>query len=251
MIEGEGCCFELNADTRLDNGHGADGAIHLVEHQGRPAVVKLFYSGRTSSYLREIGAYRTLPCDLRWPALCESGLTPEGRRYLVLERILGMTVMEAVWPNRFKCGVSPDVVLGFCLKVLDTLGAIHRGGFSHGDFHPGNVGLRWSPNGLVAYVIDFSFSSNEFQNMRWDVCRMLRALSGAVFTCAVDGMAEEALKSILDEVVMLVGVEYEMCETPAEDAAGFIRGRAREEGIDLNALLEFASAQNVEVVSFG
>ena len=72
-----------------------------------------------------------------------------------------------------------------------------------------------------------------------------------LYGCAVDGMAEAALKSILDEVVLLVGMEYETCETPAEDVAGFVRERAREEGIDLNALLEFASAQSVEVVSFG
>lgn len=68
--------------------------------------------------------------------LYESGRTPEGLDYLVMEYVEGPTLDKYL---KAQSALSLDEILGLFLKICDAVGYAHQKGVIHRDLKPGNI----------------------------------------------------------------------------------------------------------------
>jgi RIO-like serine/threonine protein kinase len=140
----------MNAEPRVlrDKGGFLSPVVSLVEHEGRPAVLKDYRprNAFTRAVLGPVLARREFAVLRRL-----EGVPGIPRAYKVVEgRALLMEYVEGKTIGKFRPGELPDAVFG---RLAETVRAMHRRGVVHLD-------LRQKKNIVVAgdrpYLIDFA-----------------------------------------------------------------------------------------------
>ncbi len=139
-------------------GQGGMGTVYLAEHglSGRRVALKIIRRELESSsvarsrFLRECESLERIDSPHVVQVL-ESGESPAGEIYLVMERLLGTTLGE-----RLDSGALPlDDVPAIGAQIASALAAAHGKGVVHRDLKPDNVFL--CQDGLVK-VLDFGIA---------------------------------------------------------------------------------------------
>jgi serine/threonine-protein kinase len=144
------CCVQVLQDTEIYQATSLD---------GRPVAIKIAqqHAGALTTYMlaREAAILHHLQGNL-CPALLSTDEI-QGRNYLVLEWVAGVSALEAAEELRPRGG-HPDfpALAQLGCKILDTYAQLHRLGVLHGDIHPNNilVGIDGSVK-----LVDFGLSS--------------------------------------------------------------------------------------------
>jgi eukaryotic-like serine/threonine-protein kinase len=90
-------------------------------------------------------------------AVQDFGATPEGRPFLVLERLSGCTLMEELRARR---QIPPSEAVELACDLLDALSCAHEVGILHRDVKPANVFLAESERGgRVLKLLDFGIAN--------------------------------------------------------------------------------------------
>ena len=149
-------------------GAGGMGEVYLAEdlRLGRKVAIKLlraFFIGQTDRLYRfELEARAA--SALNHPNLCtihEVGELEDGRPYIVMEYIEGVTLRERMAQGRLPL----SEILDIAAQVGSALGAAHQAGIVHRDVKPENVVLR--PDGIVK-VLDFGLAKLTEQRVDTD-----------------------------------------------------------------------------------
>jgi eukaryotic-like serine/threonine-protein kinase len=114
--------------------------------EGREVAVKVARRVGDPRFEREAEALRALGPPAT-PALHATGVTADGRRYLVEERLFGETLAEWLEQRPGEGGADPATVAALFGQVCEQLAAVHRAGIVHRDLKPENVFLR-GPTGM-------------------------------------------------------------------------------------------------------
>jgi eukaryotic-like serine/threonine-protein kinase len=139
-------------------GTGGMGEVYLAEDTrlGRRVAIKLLRasfideSNRLDRFAREARAASAL----NHPNLCtihEVGEMEDGRPYIVMEYIEGMTLRQRLGQDQLPL---PEV-LDIAVQVASALTAAHQAGIVHRDVKPENITIR--PDG-IAKVLDFGLA---------------------------------------------------------------------------------------------
>jgi serine/threonine protein kinase/ligand-binding sensor domain-containing protein len=155
----------LDGKYRLDDkiGSGGFGAVYRGTHLAmkRRVAIKVFkpLPGNDSAealdrFLQE--AVST--CRINHPnavAVLDSGISPEGNAYLVMELLEGHTLTsELQKKGRLSVRRCADILLPIC----DVLSKAHSMGIVHRDIKPDNIFLHQSQEGEVVKVVDFGIA---------------------------------------------------------------------------------------------
>jgi serine/threonine protein kinase len=124
-------------------GRGGTATVYEARHRGRVVVCKLLAARRGSELelarrLRDEGRHLAEMGGGPWPAFVAGGELPDGRPYLLMERLRGRSLREHL--RRFG-PVAPGRVRRWMAAVLSALGRLHARGFAHCDVKPENVFL--------------------------------------------------------------------------------------------------------------
>ncbi|MDX2092189.1 MAG: protein kinase [Kofleriaceae bacterium] len=115
---------------------GADRVFKVAHAQHELARARL---AREAEAMEAIGA--------PWvPRLDAQGVLPDGRPWLLMERIFGTTLADLVAAGPIRV----ERVLALTTRLLDALGAIHAAGYVHRDLKPDNAVIR--DDGTVAIL---------------------------------------------------------------------------------------------------
>ena len=140
-------------------GRGATSTVYEATHRatGVPAAVKVLEidTRRRSDirlrHAREVEVLARIDSP-HVPTLLDSGDTPAGSPYVVLERLEGET-LEQVLERRIP---SIPEVYRIARALLHAVAAVHRHGVVHRDLKPANVFLHRLPDGTrIVKVLDF------------------------------------------------------------------------------------------------
>ncbi len=144
-------------------GKGGMGMVYDAEHIGlrRHVAIKVMNSARSRTHVavqrfeREARAAGAIG----HPNICEVfdlGTTDDGRPYLVMEKLVGMTLADRL--ERYGPLPIEDVV-DVAVQVLAGLSAAHEKGFLHRDIKPDNIFLA-ERRGLppIVKILDFGVS---------------------------------------------------------------------------------------------
>lgn len=114
---------------------GAEADIEIVERQGRQYVLKLYHNEyhpntKVNNALRHLGG-RGVIADI-----FETGTTPDGREYELMEYIPGGSLA------RYDLKGNATAITTIILRVAMALDACHRSGIIHKDIKPANILVR-------------------------------------------------------------------------------------------------------------
>ncbi len=139
-------------------GTGGMGEVYLAEDTrlGRNVAIKLLRRSVTTETDRILRFEREARAAsaLNHPNLCtiyEVGEMEDGRPYIVMEYIEGMTLRQRIGQGR----LALSEVLDIAAQVGSALSAAHQAGIVHRDIKPENITLR--PDGIVK-VLDFGLA---------------------------------------------------------------------------------------------
>ena len=139
-------------------GTGGMGEVYLAEDTrlGRKVAIKLLRASFTTETdrLQRFEREARAASALNHPNLCtiyEVGEMEDGRPYIVMEYIEGMTLRQRMSPGQLLL----SEVLDIALQVGSALTAAHQTGIVHRDVKPENISLR--PDGIVK-VLDFGLA---------------------------------------------------------------------------------------------
>ncbi|MCU0692550.1 MAG: serine/threonine protein kinase [Polyangiaceae bacterium] len=151
-------------------GEGGMGEVYLAEHTGlgQMVVVKVLLEEMAADpeMVDRVRLEREALVALRHPNLVlvsDSGCTPNGRPFMVMERLVGCTLQEEI----VRRGSLPlpeglEIVRG----VLAGLGAAHAIGLVHRDVKPANIFLHRVGNGpRVPKLLDFGMAKVVAQSL--------------------------------------------------------------------------------------
>jgi serine/threonine protein kinase len=89
-------------------------------------------------------------------AVHDLGRTPDGRAYLVMERLYGRTISEEL---RARGTLPPAEAIDYACQALAGLGAAHAAGIVHRDVKPANLFLcDWENGRRAVKVLDFGIA---------------------------------------------------------------------------------------------
>jgi serine/threonine protein kinase len=135
-------CGRQIAQWRIERllGHGGMGDVYAVVHDeiGKRAALKLMHSrlsvGLNAERARIEGQVVNRVDHPNIVDIFDSGEF-EGRPYLVMERLEGMTLTQLAAVSR----PSPELAIAILLQLCDALAAAHAVGVIHRDLKPDNV----------------------------------------------------------------------------------------------------------------
>ena len=113
------------------------GGFASVWRLGNDRVIKVAHAGHELSrarIAREAEALRAIGAPAV-PALHDSGVLPDGRAWIVMERVHGVTLSDIVADGTLR--TAENVALG--LAILDALERVHLARFVHRDLKPDNL----------------------------------------------------------------------------------------------------------------
>jgi len=84
----------------------------------------------------------------------DTGQTPEGKQFLVMQYVEGQTLRSAIQPG----GIDFTKAAGLIRQIGNALGAAHEAGVWHRDLKPENIMLQRSGNEDYAKLIDFGIA---------------------------------------------------------------------------------------------
>ncbi|MBA3538151.1 MAG: serine/threonine protein kinase, partial [Deltaproteobacteria bacterium] len=141
-------------------GRGGMGTVYAVVHDeiGKRAALKVMHHRMLESGAH---AHRSLlearvVNQVRHPGIVdifETGTLPDGRPYIVMEHLEGMTLGE----RARACKILPDEVIAILLQLCDALIAAHAVGVIHRDLKLDNVFLLEGPGPRVK-LLDWSIA---------------------------------------------------------------------------------------------
>jgi serine/threonine protein kinase len=143
---------------------GGFGTVHLARDQqmhGRPVVVKIQINQRVDDpwferkFSEEVRALSLLDHPGVVVAF-DSGRTPDGMPFLVMQYVEGVTLREVMSPE----GMPLERVAGILKQLGNALAAAHEKGIWHRDLKPENVMLQTNPGGEDRVrLIDFGIAT--------------------------------------------------------------------------------------------
>jgi Tol biopolymer transport system component/serine/threonine protein kinase len=134
------------------------GEVYLAEDTslGRKVAIKMLptYLSGDSDRLRRFEQEARAASSLNHPNVCmvhEVGEMEDGRHYIVMEHIDGVTLRQQMATYPLKLGQA----LGIATQVAGAMAAAHGAGIVHRDIKPENVMLR---NDALVKVLDFGLA---------------------------------------------------------------------------------------------
>lgn len=143
-------------------GGGTAAFVHRARDGATRREVVLKVAGRVPSaggqdpLAEELHAYAKLSHP-SIPRLIDSGKTPDGRSFAVLELVEGRT-LRAVLDE--KGSLEPVVAVRLMGEILDALVAVHRAGIVHRDVKPENIMVTCTGAVQHAVLLDFGFGAS-------------------------------------------------------------------------------------------
>jgi tetratricopeptide (TPR) repeat protein/tRNA A-37 threonylcarbamoyl transferase component Bud32 len=126
--------------------------------EGRLLAVKVAHEAHDRRFEREVEALQRIGPPAV-PALFGRGATPDGRSYLLEERLLGRTLAQWLTDLPGAGAASCDVVARLAAAVCGTLARVHGAGIVHRDLKPENIFLRASAGeAFDVTLIDFGLA---------------------------------------------------------------------------------------------
>ena len=158
-------------------GQGGFAIVHAGEQVslGRPVAVKidsrpLHDERNRRRFMREMAAASRISGHPNAVSLIDSGVLPDGRPYLVMERCDGGSLAQVLQHGELSAAQAVSIISAVC----SALGAAHDAGVLHRDIKPGNIlidaygGPRLSDFGLAAIQREGIDSSVTLETMTPD-----------------------------------------------------------------------------------
>ena len=146
-------------------GQGGMGEVFAAVHRGlnKPVVVKLLHERmahdpRFADRLRIEAQALAAVVSEHVVSVSDLGETPDGRPYLVMDRLHGRSLRQELDARR---SLPVNEAIGVVIQILEGLGAAHRLGIIHRDVKPDNVFLCIDPEGKkppLVKVLDFGIA---------------------------------------------------------------------------------------------
>ncbi|HEU4477222.1 MAG TPA: serine/threonine-protein kinase, partial [Pyrinomonadaceae bacterium] len=153
-------------------GEGGMGEVYLAKDTilGRRVALKVLpeYVGRDPDRLRRFKQEARSASTLNHPNVCvihEIGETEDGRPFIAMEHIEGVTLRQRINEKEMKLGEALDIAG----QVADALTAAHAAGILHRDIKPENIMIR--RDGYVK-VFDFGLAKLTEQRHRSETATM-------------------------------------------------------------------------------
>jgi eukaryotic-like serine/threonine-protein kinase len=149
--------------TRSYLGHGSMGVVVEAEHVtlGTVVVVKLIRPELATRHdaVDRMRIEAQAMARLSSPHLTrctDLGATPDGRPFLVLERLYGRTVADELGERG---ALPPEEAIDIARQTLSGLAVVHRAGMVHRDIKPSNLFLcRGQDGGRLVKILDFGIA---------------------------------------------------------------------------------------------
>lgn len=158
-------------------GQGGSGTVYAVTREvhgeAQPLALKVLHTPLSnedaqSRFRREqqILARLAHPSIIRW---LDSGFTPEGQPFLVMERVDGKPIDAFVRERK----LSPEAILNLMLEVCDAVAEAHRNLILHLDLKPSNIFVTKQGH---AKLLDFGTAKLLDAESTWTTTRQLTPL---------------------------------------------------------------------------
>jgi Tol biopolymer transport system component/predicted Ser/Thr protein kinase len=197
-------------------GEGGMGEVYLAKDTilGRRVALKVLpdFVGKDPERLRRFKQEARSASTLNHPNVCvihEIGETEDGRPFIAMEHIDGVTLRQRMNEGTLNLGEALDIAI----EVADALGAAHEAGIVHRDIKPENIMIR--RDGYVK-VFDFGLAKLEqrehFGNATMSTL-LVKSSPGTVMGTAAYMSPEQARGVSVDErtdIWSLGVVLYEM-----------------------------------------
>ncbi|MBX7219006.1 MAG: protein kinase [Blastocatellia bacterium] len=156
----------LDGKYRLEQkvGTGGFGTVYQAVHTNlnRPVAVKIFQPPPGTKPEEELERFRLegiSACRVNHPnaiSVLDSGVSPEGIAYLVMELLEGHTLFQELKEKRF---LTPDRCSQIILPICEVLQVAHAAGIVHRDIKPENIFLHTTSEGEeVVKLLDFGIA---------------------------------------------------------------------------------------------
>ena len=139
-------------------GEGGMGEVYLATDTtlGRRVALKVLpaFVSKDPERLRRFTQEARAASRLSHPNVCvvhEIGETDDGRPFIAMEYVEGMTLRQRIRSQAMKLGD----VLDIAIQIADALTAAHEAGIVHRDIKPENIVIR--PEGYVK-ILDFGLA---------------------------------------------------------------------------------------------
>lgn len=166
---------------RLIGRGGSAWVYHATTQAGWEAAIKVLHSERPTSRLRfdrEIRVLRVLPQSSFVPRYIQHGWVEDGRPFLAIEYIDGITLKESmkIYPRR-----TPTLAVELMVNLCRAFSGLHELGVAHRDVKPANVLL---PNAGGISLIDFGLIRDAQGLLQ--LLEEEDPLQSPVFNCEID-----------------------------------------------------------------
>ncbi|MBI4749776.1 MAG: protein kinase [Acidobacteria bacterium] len=155
----------LDRKYRLEEkiGTGGFGAVYRATqlNLGRSVAVKVFRPVPGNESLENLERFRlegVSACRVNHPnavLILDSGVSPEGIAYLVMELLQGHSLTKEL-KNKYRLSLRRCAEI--IIPVCNVLAEAHRAGIIHRDIKPDNIFLHQSEEGEVVKVVDFGIA---------------------------------------------------------------------------------------------